>query len=337
MKVAVIGGGLIGAERIEALQRLAATSGKIELVGVVDPNELVRAQVQLKYGLPVIASVDEILSNQLDWVFVCTPHDAAPEIARRALEAKTNVLIEKPLGRTLAECDAIIASRPAGCKLNVGFNYRFYAGIGAIVRDAKAGLFGELISVNMTLGHGNAPGMERSWKLDPVRCGGGCLIDPGVHLLDLVLQLANGNVVVEAARIWDGFWNTGIEEEAHMLLSDDAGVAFSLDVSLARWRSTFRLEVNGVDGYGIVEGRGRSYGPQSYRRGRRWGWRIGISQEGSEEVVVDRDPGIDSFLRETAIVLELPRNPTNSSLEPCGQEEGRRVIALLSRIQQVMK
>src|ERR1035441_4976780 len=63
-------------------------------------------------------------------------------------------------------------------------------GIRQAIRDALSGQFGTLINVSMVLGHGGAPGMEKGWKLDPIRAGGGCLIDPGIHLLDLCNLLA---------------------------------------------------------------------------------------------------------------------------------------------------
>ena len=34
------------------------------------------------------------------------------------------------------------------------------------------------------------PGQEKTWKLNEERAGGGCLIDPGIHLLDLCMLLA---------------------------------------------------------------------------------------------------------------------------------------------------
>lgn len=72
---------------------------------------------------------------------------------------------------------------------------------------------------------------------------------------------------------------------------------FNTQISLNRWRSTFKIEVNGTEGYGVVEGRGKSYGPQSYRTGTRWGWQSGKSQAQSEILMVDKDPCEDSFLQ----------------------------------------
>jgi predicted dehydrogenase len=339
MRIAIVGAGLIGKERIDAACRLRSeTAGWVDPCLVFDPSS---AQLKtVRTGIPVSSNPNSIVDAAPDWLVVCTPHDIAPAIAKQTLGRGINVLLEKPLGRNLDECDAIIASRRDGARLNVGFNYRFYPGIEAAILDAQAGRFGALISVNMVLGHGNSPGMDKSWKLDPVRCGGGCLIDPGVHALDLALLLSTGELSVVTARSWNGFWNTGIEEEAHLLLTDSRGVIFNLQLSLNRWRSTFRLEINGTDGYAVVEGRGRSYGPQSYRVGRRWGWQSGVSQAESEVVVINRDPGTNSFLRETAIALGIPQAQSaavdGKSLQACSYQEARQVMVLLDRVRKVL-
>jgi predicted dehydrogenase len=341
MKIAIVGAGLIGTERIEAVRRIAvATDGAVVLDCVYEADPERRERVAAKYDITTVESLPEMYSRMPDWVMICTPHDAAPALAIEALQNGVDVLVEKPLGRNIQECNQILAHRKPAQKLHVGFNYRFFAGIEAAVKDANAGRFGELISVNMILGHGNAPGMEKSWKLDPVRCGGGCLIDPGIHMLDLVLQLAKGPAEVCGGRLWTGFWNTGIEEEAHLLLTDSAGCVFNVQVSLNRWRSTFRLELNGTDGYGVVEGRGRSYGPQSYRTGKRWGWQGGMSQAASEVVEIAADNGEDSFFKETTVMLgeRIAKDvfPAMPSALACDADGGRMAMELLERCRQVI-
>lgn len=332
MKVAILGAGLIGLERIASIMYLNKIGHDVEIACVVDPNSVVRDRVEAEYGLTVVDNIESALTIDPNWIFICTPHDVASELAITALRKGVNVLIEKPMGRSLSECKNIIAAKSYDTKLNVGFNYRFYPGIKAAVIDAKNNVFGKLISVKITLGHGNSPGMENSWKLNLERSGGGCLVDPGVHILDLILLLAKGEISINAVHAWTGFWNLGIEEEAHVLMNDQDGTIFNIDVSLNRWCSTFRMEINGSDGYGIVEGRGRSYGPQSYRRGRRWGWKAGNSQRDTEELVVDSDSGNLSFIHETTVILGLSQSD-DKFIHACNHVEGLRIMELLSSIQ----
>jgi predicted dehydrogenase len=334
VKVVVVGSGLIGAERIVALKKIAqATDNQISIAAVVETDAQRLAQVSEKHEIHGVTDIGAALAMQPDWVFVCTPHAVAPKLISLSLRAGANVLVEKPLGRSHAECESILAKKPGDLRLAVGFNYRFYQGIEAIIHDARMGTFGKLISVNMVLAHGNAPGMEKSWKLDPFQCGGGCLIDPGVHLLDIAHRLSESELTVTGAKYWSGFWNTGIEEEAHLLLENSANTIFNVQVSLNRWRSNFRLEVNGTEGYGVVEGRGRSYGPQSYKTGKRWAWQSGGTQAESEVFYLPPYLAEDSFIRETATLFgpEIARKVlgVSPSQTVCNEIEAASVMRLL--------
>jgi predicted dehydrogenase len=178
--------------------------------------------------------------------------------------------------------------------------------------------------LSFLLGHGGSPDDFKGWKLDPVRAGGGCLIDPGIHLLDLACQADRGDLVVRGGTCWSGFWKTGIEEDCHLILSGSVIPTIGMSVSVVRWRSTFRIELFGTDGYGVVEGRGRSYGPQTYRRGQRWGWQGGRSQAESEEFVVT-STGDEVFLDEMKAILHPPEDGPSVATA----EEALRAMALL--------
>lgn len=334
MKIAIIGAGLIGCERIEAINLIsAATNNEVNIVAVFDINKDTLLKVKQKYNVNTVSNISDAMSLNPDWVFIATPNDITAEVAQLAFNTGANVLAEKPLGRSLEECEKIISSKPNNLKLNVGFNYRFFAGVEAALNDAKSGRFGKLISVNLILGHGNSPGMEKSWHLDPVKRGS-VVADLGVHLFDLILQLSSGKVSMDYAKFWSGFWNTGINEEAHMMLSDESGIIFNTQVSFDRWKSTFKLEINGTEGYGIVDARGRSYGPQSYRRGKRWGWLYSSkSQAETEEIIIDKNNCSDSFIKETISILGLSENikEYSSKSSACTHQEAKNVMILLEK------
>lgn len=254
IRVGVMGCGGMGQKRIQALKQIKG----VEYIGVSDEARY------LDYE-----SLDDLLLDKPDWILVCLPHDVAVNVACMALRVGVNVFMEKPMGRTLAEAERLHSAATIR-QLRIGMNYRFYPGVIALMKDLKSGYFGDLISVEMTLGHGGKPGDEKTWKLDPKR-NGGALLDPGIHLLDLAQRISGGFISAERTT-GGGFWKTGIEEEGHALMVSTEGVQFVLTSSIVRWRNTFRIQVNGTDGYGIVERRGGNYGPQTYRRGKRWGW-----------------------------------------------------------------
>jgi len=308
MNIVITGAGLIGKERIKAVESIRKEGAQnIEIIGIVDPIFEGKTKAfffDKEYNVyPGLQTFFDSTSIKVDWVFICTPHFETAKASIIALDNGANILVEKPLGRNIDESNEIIKHKKGHQVINVGFNYRFFKGVSLLLQDAMKGVFGKIISVNMILAHGNSPGMEKSWKLDPVLCGGGCLIDPGIHLIDLAMLLSKGSLKAESFLKWDGFWNTGIEEEVHLLASDNKRSIYNFYISLNKWRSTFRIEVNGTDGYGVVEGRGRSYGDQKYIRGTRWGWQNHASQAESEEVVVESYKADDSFITETRNVL----------------------------------
>ena len=321
MIVAVLGYGLIGRERVQALLALQAEGRPIERILLFDPA-LAEAPPD---RVERVNALEQVAAARPDWVIVATPHDTAVEILPAILPWGCRVLVEKPLGRSLDEARALATQTRFPEQLWAGFNYRFFPGVREAICDARAGRFGPLINVSMVLGHGGAPGMERGWKLDPVRAGGGCLIDPGVHLLDLCRLLTTEPLEIAGATQWDGFWKTGIEEEVNLLLRAGA-LVFNLQVSIVRWRSVFRLEIHGRDGYGMVTGRGRSYGPQRYIRGARWGCQKGGTQADSEELVCESDAA-NAFRDELRALLAGDSGP----LGPCPASEAVEVMALLDR------
>jgi predicted dehydrogenase len=325
MTIAIIGYGLIGKERMKALYELHKQGLPIDRILVLDPEVFRTNPPSLPEIATPVADLRQTLSSNPSLVIIATPHDKAVELVYEILPSSTRVLVEKPMGRSLAEACSVVSKLRSDDQLLVGFNYRFFPGIRRAICDALDGWFGSLISISMILGHGGSPGMGKGWKFDPVRAGGGCLIDPGIHLLDLCYLLAPEELLPVGGTSWSGFWNTGIEEEVHLLLKSRK-IAFNLQISVVRWRSTFHIEFHGVEGYGIVTGRGRSYGRQVYTRGRRWGWQNAPTQADSEEVVVDSDAN-DSFRDELAAIL----GASQGAPPPCSAGSAFQVMELYER------
>jgi predicted dehydrogenase len=96
------------------------------------------------------------------------------------------VFCQKPLGRSAVEVAAVVgAARASNRLLGVDLSYRFLAASQAIRAALAAGEIGEVYAVSAVF-H-NAYGPDKSWFYDPVQSGGGCVIDLGIHLIDLVI------------------------------------------------------------------------------------------------------------------------------------------------------
>jgi 1,5-anhydro-D-fructose reductase (1,5-anhydro-D-mannitol-forming) len=323
LRVVVFGLGLIGRRRAGAVLSIADRL-PVQLTCTVDPVAEPFEQV------PHHRSLDDVDPDQYDAAVVCVPHDIAAQLCERVLGAGRPVLLEKPLAvtgklaRELTDRAGVLAAPSF-----VGYNYRFLPAVADLLDASGRGLLGELRNVDMLLGHGGHPNSAEGWKLNPDRAGGGVLLDPGVHLLDLLLKIESG-VRCKHVAATRGFWGTGIEEDLVATFTHEQLLA-TVRVSHVRWVNTFRIEAGGEDGYAIIEGRGGNYGSQTVRFGRRWGWNDGTgrSQVETEE---QRDYGVEdlSFQLELEAVLRrwLGEQPGDEASQPATFPEALAVAEL---------
>lgn len=182
-RLGFLGVGWIGRNRMEAM----LATGGIEAVAIADalPGNTADA-AQLAPGTAQLDSLDALLDQQLDGIVIATPSALHAEQSIRALERGIPVFCQKPLGRSLAEVRAVIdAARDADRLLGVDLSYRGTAGMRAIRDSVAAGDLGHVHAVDLTF-H-NAYGPDKPWFYDPTLSGGGCMMDLGVHLIDLAL------------------------------------------------------------------------------------------------------------------------------------------------------
>jgi 1,5-anhydro-D-fructose reductase (1,5-anhydro-D-mannitol-forming) len=327
LRIAVIGLGLIGRQRADAVGRIEGAT----LAATVDP---MLADPRPGTAAPHYAALAELPDNSYDAAVVAVPHDRACPIAAGVLRAGKPVLVEKPLGVRgvdARELEALAAELWAPSF--VGYNYRYLPAISELLRYAAQGELGELRNIDMYVGHGGHPDSAKGWKLDPARAGGGVLLDPGVHLLDLLLQLAPSAdcTAIEATR---GFWRTGIDEDVVALFRDGCMIA-TVRVSHIRWVNTFRVEVFGESGYALAEGRGGNYGPMTLRLGRRWAWtEAGTASQRESEIVRNYGTHNDSLRDELAGVVARWRGeelPTDRP-HPATMPEARHITELCERL-----
>jgi predicted dehydrogenase len=203
-------------------------------------------------------------------VVVATPNRYLAEIAVAACEAGKDVLVEKPMGRNLAEAEGVLATGCAtGRKIKVGFNHRYHPGIAEAKRILDVGEIGEVINIRCRYGHGGRVGYENEWRGNKDAAGGGELTDQGVHVADLIHWFAG---VPASAFAWlqTAVWPLGdLEDNAFGLFRYDSGIVAAVHTSWTQWKNLFSMEIFGREGALTVEGLGRSYGTETlthYRR-----------------------------------------------------------------------
>lgn len=271
LTVGIVGCGRIGAKRADAL------APNDVLVGCCDLNATAAAELARKQGCRVCATTQELLLMEPDVVVVAAVHDQLAALAELALMSGAHVLVEKPAAVSTAQIDRLIECQQAVARLvKVGFNHRFHPGIVRAVEEVHSGRHGELMHLRARYGHGGRPGYDREWRAQPLRSGGGDLIDQGMHLLDLSNWLA-GPLPLHSALLRTQFWDAPVEDNAALLLGESGSRTdpwAMLHVSWTEWKNLFSLEIYCVTAKLQVDGLVGSYGPQRlriYRMGPRLG------------------------------------------------------------------
>jgi len=125
---------------------------------------------------------DVIALKEVDAVIIALTNDQHFAAATAALRAGKHVLCEKPLGLTMAECDAIIAdSSAAGKVLQVGHEMRFQRLYGQMKEMISRGDIGDLQL--MWCREFRGP-MRAGWRSSEALTGG-TILEKNVHHLDL--------------------------------------------------------------------------------------------------------------------------------------------------------
>jgi predicted dehydrogenase len=200
-RVGFLGVGWIGRHRLQAI----AETHAVEVVAIADASPDAAAEAgKLAPDAKCVAALDDVLDLGVEGVVIATPSALHAEQSIRALRRGAAVFCQKPLGRTAAEVRAVVdAARSADRLLAVDLSYRFTEGMRGIHELVRSGELGRVYAVDLVF-H-NAYGPDQPWFYDPALAGGGCVMDLGVHLVDLALWVLDFPAVSDvSAKLFGG-------------------------------------------------------------------------------------------------------------------------------------
>ena len=235
-RVGFLGVGWIGRHRMQAILETEA----VEAVAVADPSpECAAEAAKLAPGARQVGGLEDLLDLAVDGVVIATPSALHAEQSVAALERGAAVFCQKPLGRNAAEARTVVdAARVADRLLAVDFSYRFTEGMRRISEIVRSGELGSIQVADLVF-H-NAYGPDKAWFYDPALSGGGCLMDLGVHLVDLALWVLDfPKVKGTSAALFSGGEQLGGRTDR---VEDYASAAFLLETgTLVRLACSWRL------------------------------------------------------------------------------------------------
>ena len=249
--------GIVGAGTIGGVHATAARATGIDVVCVADADAKAAKALAEKHGIPEAVSDPKKLfaSDQVDAVVIGVPNKFHKPLAIAAMKAGKDVLLEKPMALTAAECRQInsVAAQTKRI-LQMGFMNRYTPSATTAKGFVDAGRLGKVyhIKANYYRRRG-IPGLG-GWFTTKALSGGGPLIDLGVHIIDLAMYLAgypkplraSGKVYANFGKkmkkyLYESMWagpprfggKFDVEDSAHALIRLAGGITFEMNTTWA--------------------------------------------------------------------------------------------------------
>jgi predicted dehydrogenase len=175
LRVGVIGVGHLGQHHA----RILAALDDVEVVAVVDTKKDRADEIAVKNRTQALYNAVDLL-GRVDAVTIAVPTERHLDVALPFLESGVSALVEKPMARTVAEADVLVAAaQKAGATLAVGHTERF--------NPAVAVATPLLVDPRFIEVHRLGAFPERSLDIDVV-------FDVMIHDLDVVLSIVKADV-----------------------------------------------------------------------------------------------------------------------------------------------
>jgi predicted dehydrogenase len=261
LKVGIAGYGVVGKRRHKYIDE--------------HPNLRVAAVCDISFdksgsfenGVIFHSNYTQLLCEDIDVLFVCLPNFLAPEVTIAGLEKKLHVFCEKPPGRNLDDICQVIKTK---CKypelrLKYGFNHRYHHSIRDALQLVQSGKLGRVINLRGVYGKSKIISFDSSWRTKRELCGGGILLDQGIHMVDM-MRLFAGEFSDVHSFISNDFWKHDVEDNAYAIMRTDVGVVAMLHSSATLWRHRFQLDITLSKGQIILDGilsGSKSYGAET--------------------------------------------------------------------------
>jgi predicted dehydrogenase len=176
------------------------------LVAVMRRNSALAEDYAIRHQVPSwYSDADQLINDaEVNAIYVATPPDTHARYAIQAMRAGKPVYVEKPMGRTFAQCQQMLnVSKETGMPIYVAYYRRALPGFLKVKELIESDAIGLVRMVNVrfyrplekNLHSNNIP-----WRLQPEVAGAGLLFDLASHTLDYLDYVfgAIGNVKANA-------------------------------------------------------------------------------------------------------------------------------------------
>jgi UDP-N-acetylglucosamine 3-dehydrogenase len=244
----------------------------VELIGIADENEERGKKAAGHFNTSYYSNYMALLQEDIDAVIVTSENVHHLEHVTAAAKAKKHILCEKPLATTIEDGKEMIqCCKDEGVILQTAFPVRFNMSIIRAKKLIDEGNLGRILAIRGT-NRGSNPG---GWFVDPLKSGGGAVIDHTVHVVDIMRWFMNAEVQEVYAEVDSLFSEDPSDDCGILTMEFNNGVFTSLDCSWSRNQSfptwgDVTLEIVGNQGTLTVDAFAQKLDVYSNDKGVQW-------------------------------------------------------------------
>ncbi len=199
LRLGVIGLGGASKQMMPSL----ASHPHVRITAAADLRKEAREAFAAEFNARPFASGEELCaSDEVDAVYIATPHQWHKENAVVAARHGKHMIVEKPMALSLAECDEMIeAANRHGVYMVIGHTHSFDPPILKMREIIRSGRIGQLAMIN-SMSYSNYLYRPRRPEELNTDLGGGIVYNQIPHQVDVVRWLAGGLVKSVRSMTW---------------------------------------------------------------------------------------------------------------------------------------
>lgn len=223
---AVLGTGVIANQMAQALQKM----GK-NLYAVANRTHSKALSFAEKYGVEkVYDSIDELFTDEnVDIIYITTPHNTHIQYIRKALENKKHVFCEKAITLNSSElAEAVKLAEENGVIIAEAMTIWHMPLYKKLWQIAQSGELGKLQLIQLNFG--SFKDYDMSNRFFNINLAGGALLDIGVYSLSLARSFMSSQPTEVKSQV--KFAESGVDEQASIIMMNDESEMATITLSL---------------------------------------------------------------------------------------------------------
>ena len=231
-RIAVIGAaGWAGRRHVQAFHAQGA-----QITALIDPSPKVHTLART-VGADVLDEPARLRADDVDLVVVALPSGSQPQVAADLLRRGHHVLVEKPIGASVANARVLEGIPNIDDSLMVGYTLHHHP-----VANKLAHWVASSEVVSLSVSSAARKFAIDSWRAAPDE--GGVAVVNGTHAIEFVASLFPGDVTVQATHFSDRLHRGSVSDYAAATLTFRDGPLFRLETYWNPWNHTSGLNRN---------------------------------------------------------------------------------------------